>query len=80
VPDLRDQVPGDTVTSLEAWLDGDGFVRKLGIATTQTGPLDPGDSMGISSYTLSVRFFDLGTPVTIEAPTEFQVVGGSAGS
>jgi hypothetical protein len=79
VPDLRDSVPGDTVTSLEVWIDGDGLVRRLDIATTQTGPGDPDDTLSLVSYTMSIRFFDLGAPITIEAPTEFEVVGGSGG-
>src|SRR5262245_60576693 len=50
VPDIRGQVWGDTVTALEVWLDGDGLVRRLDIATVRTAPPDAGELIWIRSY------------------------------
>lgn len=66
MPSIRVNLEGHTITSLEVWVDRDGLVRRLDLATTA------GNEAGLRS--ISLRFFDLGEPITIEAPTDFEDV------
>src|ERR687897_1328333 len=58
---LRQGVEG-TATSLEVWVDDDDLVRRLDFRIEE-----PWDVPG-SSWSVSTRFYDLGEPVSIEAP------------
>ena len=58
---LRQGVEG-TATSLEVWVDDDDLVRRLDFRIEE-----PWDVPG-SSWSVSTRFYDLGEPVSVEAP------------
>lgn len=58
---------GDTVTSLEVWVDPDGLVRRLDLTTGSS------DSR-FRTASWSIRFFDHGAPITIQAPTDYEDV------
>jgi hypothetical protein len=58
---LRQGVEG-TATSLEVWVDDDDLVRRLDFRIEE-----PWDVPG-ASWSVSTRFYDLGEPVSIEAP------------
>jgi hypothetical protein len=47
---------------IEAWVDGDGLVRRLEIPTSEGGPVQ------------MIDFFDFGVPVDIQAPADDDVV------
>lgn len=51
-----------TVTAVDVWVDGDGLVRRVDVATG--GVAQGGDFTETSSYV----WFDLGEPITIEPP------------
>lgn len=71
VPDIRGLVDYlDAVTSLEVWVDDDGIVRRLDITIEGSPP----QSTQEETHTTSIRFFDLGDPITIEAPTDSEEI------
>ena len=78
LPDI-DGIDGDTLTSLEVWIDHDGLLRRLDLVTANRHPEPPEPESEcpdcydgvLRSYSMSVVFHDLGAPITIEAPTEF---------
>lgn len=72
VPSLGVGEIGDTVTSLEVWVDHDGLVRRLDLETTDENST-PGDLV-IRTASISIRFSDLGEPITIEAPTDLEEI------
>jgi hypothetical protein len=67
------------VTDLEVWVDEDGLVRRVDIAFSDDEPPRPPDTVNVSSATISVRFFDVGEPMTIEAPTDPIELSGEGG-
>jgi hypothetical protein len=58
------------VTDLEVWVDEDGLVRRVDLTFADDELPRPPDTVNVSSATISVRFFDVGEPITIEAPTD----------
>jgi hypothetical protein len=58
------------VTDLEVWVDEDGMVRRVDLTYADDELPRPPDTVNVSSATISVRFFDVGEPITIEAPTD----------
>jgi hypothetical protein len=67
------------VTDLEVWVDDDGLVRRVDIAFADDQPPRPPDTVNVSSATISVRFFDVGEPMTIESPTDPIELSGEGG-
>lgn len=50
------------VTNLEVWVDDDGYVRRVDLAYGGQG--------SVAEASTSIRFFDFGEPITIEAPID----------
>lgn len=65
--DLRAGVEG-TATSLEVWVDDDDLVRRIDFRIEE--PWDIEDA----SWSVSIRLFDLGEPIVIEAPQDAPVL------
>lgn len=66
---LAPAFPDDaTVTAVDVWVDGDGLVRRVDVATG--GVAQGGDFTETSSYV----WFDLGEPITIEPPAPGELV------
>lgn len=61
-------IPGERVTSLSLWVDGNGVVRQIDaiLAAPSGGP----------HTTLSVNFADIGRPHTVRAPAHARTVRG----
>ena len=76
LPDLDIGIVGDTITSLEVWVDHDGLVRRLDVATTDVDPAT-GDA-AVDTSSVSIRFSDLGAPITIEAPPDAEDISPDA--
>jgi hypothetical protein len=57
------------VTSLDVWVDGDEMVRRFELTF---GGTDGSDVLAVNGAVVSIRFFDFGAPIVIEAPTEYE--------
>jgi hypothetical protein len=57
------------ITSLEVWVDGDEMVRQFEVTF---GGIDSSDVLAVSGAVVTIRFFDFGAPITIEAPAEYE--------
>lgn len=51
------------------WVDGDQMVRKFKLTF---GGIDTPDVLPVNSAVVSIRFFDFGAPITIQAPTQYE--------
>jgi hypothetical protein len=70
----------DDVTDLEVWVDEDGgLVRRVDLTFADDELPRPPDTVTVSFATISVRFFDMGEPITIEAPTDPIELSGDGG-
>jgi hypothetical protein len=67
------------VTNLEVWVDDEGLVRRLDLEFTNDELPRPPDTLVTSSATISVRFFDFGGPITIDAPSDAVELSGNGG-
>jgi hypothetical protein len=67
------------VTDLEVWVDEDGLVRRVDLTFADDELPRPPDTATVSSATISVRFFDMGEPISIEAPTDPIELSGDGG-
>jgi hypothetical protein len=57
------------ITSLEVWVDGDQMVRRFDLTF---GGIDGPDVLPVNSAVVSIRFFDFGAPITIQAPPDYE--------
>jgi hypothetical protein len=57
------------ITSLEVWVDGREMVRRFELTF---GGIDGPDVLPVNGAVVSIRFFDFGAPITIQAPTDYQ--------
>jgi RNA polymerase sigma-70 factor (ECF subfamily) len=71
------QTAGRSLSRLEVWVDGDGVVRRIELASSSSYQANVGSDgrEAVQSYTevttATVRFVDIGVPNTVEAPAEF---------
>lgn len=64
----------DDAEPFDVWIDDEGLLRQ--IVTSQSGSDDEtGENVQVE---LTIRFFDYGEPVTIEAPPQDKVIDGSS--
>jgi hypothetical protein len=74
-----------TVTSLDLWVDEDNLVRRLELSVSDrivSAPPEFGElteSERLSAWSFSMRFYDFGAPITIEAPAEYVELPASEG-
>jgi len=57
-------------TDLEVWVDDEGLVRRVDLSFASDELPRPPDTLAVSSATISVRFFDFGEPISIQAPAD----------
>jgi len=50
-------------------VDGDEMVRRFELAF---GGIDDPDVLPVTGAVVSIRFFDVGAPIAIEAPTDYE--------
>ena len=55
---------------LEVWVDDEGLVRRVDLSFASDELPRPPDTLALSSATISVRFFDFGEPISIQAPAD----------
>ena len=55
---------------LEVWVDEEGLVRRVDLSFASDELPRPPDTLAVSSATISVRFFDFGEPISIQASAD----------
>jgi hypothetical protein len=78
--DQFEQLIGTVKPVVDAWVDGDGFVRRIGLdmsmdLSAMTGA--SGVGAGALGMTMTVDLFDFGTDVNIEVPQAAEVADGT---
>ena len=64
----------DEAAPFDVWIDDEGLLRQIITSQSQADD-ETGESVQVE---FTIRFFDYGEPVTIEAPPEDKVVDGSS--
>lgn len=63
---------GSSITEVEIWIGDDDIVRRLDFTTVDDSGCDDPAACPRYTETTSIHFYDIGAPMTIEAPTDYQ--------
>jgi hypothetical protein len=75
-----DPAISDSTESVELWVDSNGVVRRIDVTVTGTDlMMDPGATDVVEvprTTTVSIEFYDIGEPITVEVPRDAVEIDG----